>query len=527
MTTVNTPVTTHPDGRVDLPDHSAIRDSRFYNAELAPVPVGFRTWTTYNYAALWMAMAFCIPSYTLAAGLIGFGMNWLQAFMTITLANLVVLVPMLLNSHAGTKYGIPFPVYARAFYGMRGANLAAILRGLVACGWFGVQTWIGGSAVNAILGVLIGDAWTDAAVLFGKPWTVWACFLLFWALQIGLILRGMNTVKWLENWSAPVLAIGMTVLAVWIVGEAGGVGVILAQESQLGWGVDFWKVFAPSLMGMIAFWATLSLNIPDFTRFSKSQTGQTRGQIFGLPTSMSFIAILSIIITSSAVEVYGDRLGDDAARILFDPVQLIAQFDNNIAILIGLVVIIIATVSTNLAANVVSPSYDFSNAFPKRISFRTGGLITGVIGVLIFPWVLVESPNIYIFAWLNTYGGLLAAVAGVLVAGYWIRARTHLDVTALYEERGRYWFNAGWSTPALVATLFGALLAVGGAYSTLDAEGNKTGPFPVDGLIPFLKDFYDYSWVVGFVAAFVVYLVLTSGRRGEDAPAEQRVEGAY
>lgn len=525
MTTVNATVTTQPDGRVDLPDHSAIRDSRFYNAELAPVPIGFRTWNTYNYAALWMAMAFCIPSYTLAAGLIAFGMNWLQAFMTITLANLIVLIPVLLNSHAGTKYGIPFPVYARAIFGIRGANLAAILRGLVACGWFGVQTWIGGSAMNAILGVLIGDTWTGAAALFGKPWTLWACFLLFWAVQIGLILRGMNTVKWLENWSAPVLAIGLTVLAVWIVSEAGGLGVILSQESQLGWGADFWKIFAPSLMGMIAFWATLSLNIPDFTRFSKSQTGQTKGQIFGLPTSMSFIAILSIIITSSAVEVYGDRLGENAASILFDPVQLIIQFDSKIAILIGLVIVIVATVSTNLAANVVSPSYDFSNAVPKRISFRTGGLITGVIGVLIFPWVLVESPNIYIFAWLNTYGGLLAAIAGVLVAGYWLRARTHLDVAELYLERGRYWFRGGWNVPALIASLVGGLLAVGGAYSALGPDGAKTGPFPPDGMIPFLKDLYDYSWVVGFVAAFLVYLALTANRRNEPVSSVQPAEG--
>nr|WP_042197950.1 NCS1 family nucleobase:cation symporter-1 [Kibdelosporangium sp. MJ126-NF4] len=520
MATVSTTVTTQPDGRVDLPDHSAIRDSRFYNAELAPVPVGLRTWTTYNYAALWMAMAFCIPSYTLAASLIAFGMNSLQAFMTITLANLIVMVPMLLNSHAGTKYGIPFPVYARAFFGIRGANLAAILRGLVACGWFGVQTWIGGSAVNAILGALVGETWTSAGHLFGKPWTLWACFLLFWAVQIGMILRGMNTVKWLENWSAPILAIGMTVLAVWIVIAAGGLGVITSQESQLGWGADFWKVFAPSLMGMIAFWATLSLNIPDFTRFSKSQTGQTKGQILGLPTSMAYIALLSIVITSSAVELYGDRLGDKAAQILFDPVQLILQFDSKIAVLIGLVIVIVATVSTNLAANVVSPSYDFSNAVPKRISFRTGGLITGGIGVLIFPWVLVESPNIYIFAWLNTYGGLLAAIAGVLVAGYWFRARTELHVAELYTEHGRYWFTGGWNLPALIATLVGAVLSVGGAYSTLDATGASTGPFPADGLIPFLKDLYDYSWIVGFVAAFLVYLALTAN--GRDRTSQHR-----
>jgi len=523
MATVSTTATTHPDGRVDLPDHSGISDSRFYNSELAPVPIEKRTWNTYNYTALWMAMAFCVPSYSLAAGLILFGMNWLQAFLTITLANLIVLVPMLLNSHAGTKYGIPFPVYARAFFGMHGANLAALLRALVACGWFGVQTWIGGSAMYSIIGRMTGAGWAEAASIAGKPWTLWLCFALFWFGQMVFIWRGMNAVRWLENWAAPVLALSLVAVAVWIVGEAGGIGSIFSQESRLGWGADFWKVFAPSLMGMIAFWATLSLNIPDFSRFSASQRKQTIGQILGLPTSMAFIALLSIIITSSAVEVYGDELGDNL-NSLFDPVNLINRFDSTLAVFVGLLVVILATVSTNIAANVVSPSYDFSNAFPKRISFRVGGLITGVIGVVILPWKLYEDPDIYIFAWLNTYGGLLAPIAGVLAAGYWVRARTHLDLSALYAERGRYWYSGGWNWAALVASLAGALLAVGGAYSTVDDQGVKSGPFPVDGLIPFLKDLYDYSWLVGFVAAFLLYLVLTAGRRDE-AATEQRTEG--
>lgn len=524
MATVNTAATTHPDGRVDLADHSAIRDSRFYNAELAPVSVESRTWTTYNYAALWMAMAFCVPSYSLAAGLILLGMNWLQAFLTITIANVIVLVPMLLNSHAGTKYGIPYPVYARAFFGIRGANLAAMLRALVACGWYGVQTWIGGSATFAIVGRMADESWTEAAAIAGKPWTLWLCFALFWVGQMVLIWRGMNAVKLFENWAAPALAVSMVALAVWIVSEAGGIGTILSQESSLGWGPEFWKVFAPSLMAMIAFWATLSLNIPDFSRFSSSQRRQTFGQILGLPTSMAFIAILSIIITSSAVEVYGERLGGDVTS-LFDPVNLINQFDSSLAVFIGLIVVIVATVSTNLAANVVSPSYDFSNAFPKRISFRTGGLITGVIGVVIMPWKLVEDPHIYIFTWLEFYGGALAAVAGVLVAGYWVRQRTHIDLVDLYRENGRYWFTGGWSWPATIATVVGAVLAVGGAYSKVNEAGEKLGPFPTDGVIPFLSGFYDYSWVVGSVAGFGVYLALTamsgSGRDNDEPPPDR------
>lgn len=509
--------TTTPDGRVDLADHSSIQDSRFYNPELAPVPVGKRTWTTYNYFALWMGMAHNIPSYLLASGLIVLGMNWVQALITITLGNIIVLLPMLLNSHAGTKYGIPYPVFARAFYGVRGANLAALLRAFIACGWFGIQTWVGGQAIYLILGKWFGDGWIASGELFGEPWTLWLCFAVFWVVQMVIIWRGMDAVRWLENWAAPLITLGLVALVVWVVNEAGGLGPILSQPSQLGWGADFWKVFAPSLMGMIAFWATLSLNMPDFTRFSGSQRKQTLGQILGLPTTMSFIAILSIVITSGTVVIYGEAV--------WNPVDLTNKFASPVVVAVGLFIVLVATVSTNLAANVVSPSYDFSNAFPKKISFATGGLITGVIGILVQPWRLLANADVYINGWLVFYGGLLGSIAGVLVAGYWVRHRTRLDVEGLYREGGRYWFSGGWHLPALVATVVGGVLAVGGAYT---AEG-KEGPFPADGLLPFLKIFYDYSWVVGFVAAFVVYLLLTAtsgnGRTSEPATTPPVQEG--
>jgi len=505
--------TSNPDGQVDLTDHGAIAGSRFYNEELAPVPTEKRTWTTYNYFALWMGMAHNIPSYTLAASLIAFGMDWLQAFLTITIGNLIVLVPMLLNSHAGTKYGIPFPVFARAFYGMRGANLAALLRAFVACGWFGIQTWVGGEALHVIMGKLAGSGWSEAAELFGKPWTLWLCFAVFWVIQMLIIWRGMEAVRRFENWTAPLVSVGFLILMGYVLVKAGGLGPILSEPSQLGWGPDFWKVFFPSLMAMIAFWATLSLNMPDFTRFGGSQRKQMRGQILGLPTTMSFIAIVAILTTSGGLVVYGrDADGD----VIWDPALLASKFSSPVVVVVALIALVLATVSCNLAANVVSPSYDFSNAAPKLISFRTGGLITGVVGVVIMPWQLLADPNVYIFAWLQFYGGVLAAVAGVLIAGYWFQVRTRLDLGELYKERGAYWYSGGWNWRALVATVLGAVVAVGGAYS---APGK--GPYPQDGLIPFLKDFYDYSWVVGLVIAFAVYWVLSAPQRRTVSPAQQ------
>ncbi|HEX6077727.1 MAG TPA: NCS1 family nucleobase:cation symporter-1 [Micromonosporaceae bacterium] len=479
------------DGRVELVDPAGIADSPYYNDELAPTPIERRDWTTYNYAALWIGMAFCIPSYLLASGLVTIGMNWLQAFLTITLGNLIVLVPMLLNSHAGTKYGIPYPVFARAFFGIRGANLAALLRAFIACGWFGIQTWIGGQAIYAIVGRLSGDGWLDASPVAGQPWTLWLSFGAFWVVQMVIIWRGIEAVKKLENWAAPLMMLGLVALLAWMLVRAGGLGPILSQPSKLGWGPDFWKIFAPSLMGMIAFWATLSLNMPDFTRFGAGQRKQVVGQVVGLPTSMSLIALFSILITSASAVVYGAPI--------WDPVALVNRFASPVAVLAGLVIVILATLSTNLAANVVSPSYDFSNALPKLISFRTGGLITGVLGVAIMPWQLLADPNVYIFAWLGFYGGVLAAVAGVLIAGYWLTDRTRLNLAGLYRAGGPYWFTAGWNWRAVVAGVVGAVLAVGGAHS---------GPFPEAGLIPALRGLYDYSWLVGIVAALAVYLVL-------------------
>ncbi|WP_020666220.1 NCS1 family nucleobase:cation symporter-1 [Amycolatopsis nigrescens] len=486
----------HADGRVELSDLSAISGSRFYNHELAPVPVGQRTWGTYNYFALWMGMAHNIPSYALAASLIALGMNWLQALITITIGNIVVLAPMLLNSHAGTKYGIPFPVFARAFYGIRGANLAALLRAFIACGWFGIQTWVGGEAIYILLGKLIGPTWRDSAVVAGQHWTLWLSFAVFWLLQMLIIWRGMEAVRKFENWTAPLVSVGFLILLGYVLVKAGGLGPILAEPGTLGWGPDFWKVFAPSLMAMIAFWSTLSLNMPDFTRFGGSQRKQARGQILGLPTTMTFIAIVAILTTSGGSVLYGEQI--------WDPAKLADRFSSPVLVVVALIALVLATVSANLAANVVSPSYDFSNAFPKKITFAIGGLITGVIGVLIQPWRLYSDPSIYIFAWLGFYGGVLGAVAGVLIAGYWVLRRTRLDLAGLYTEGGSYWFKAGWNWRAVLATLLGAVAAVGGAYG---------GPFPEDGLIPFLKVLYDYNWVVGLVVAFGAYLALSASSR--------------
>ncbi len=496
---------TLPDGRVELAPGAPAPGGPHANADLLPVPAARRTWTTYNFCALWVGMAHNTASWTLASGLIAVGMDWKQAVFTIALANLIVLVPMLLTGHAGPKYGIPFPVFARASFGVRGANLPALVRALVACGWFGIQTWIGGEAIYFLAGKLIGDSWANAAEVGGHAWTMWLSFAIFWVLQVAIIYRGMETIRRFENWAAPFVLVGAFVMLGWMSSRAGGLGPLFGQPSKLGWGADFWKLFAPSLMGMIGFWSTLSLNIPDFTRYGRSQRAQTRGQALGLPTTMTLFAFLSVLVTSGSQAVYGTPV--------WDPVQLAAKTDNVAGLLYALVTVLVATLSVNIAANLVSPAFDFSHIAPRKVSFRTGALITAVLAVVICPWKLYADPQGYIFTWLGLVGGLLGTVAGILIADYWILRRSRLDLVDLYRRDGRYWYAAGWNARAVAAFVAGGVLAIGGADFHPILDGRP---------IPALRSLADYGWAVGLGTSLVVYLLLTAALpRGRERAAPE------
>jgi NCS1 family nucleobase:cation symporter-1 len=475
----------HPDGRVELRDTSRIEASPLYNADLAPVPVSRRIWTTYNYAALWISMAHCIPTYMLASGLMAAGMNWWQALVTILIGNTIVLVPILLNSHPGTRYGIPFPVFARASYGTIGSNLPALMRALVACGWFGIQSWIGGEALHTFFTALL-PSWPRllGPGFGGHTMTEWVSFLLFWAINVFIIYRGMDLLRKVENWAAPFVLVMTAVLLVWAVREAKGLGPLLAQPGKFRTFAEFFPVFIPSLTAMIGYWATLSLNMPDFTRFGRSQREQMAGQVVALPTTMTVFAAMGVLITSATVILYG--------RAIWDPVQLVAQFKAPVVVAISMLTAVVATLAVNIAANVVSPANDFANAFPKWIRFKTGGLITGILGILMQPWRLLADPSGYIFAWLLGYSGGLGSIAGVLIADYWLVRRKRLELEDLYLTHGVYRYRGGWNPRAVVATLVGCALAWGGL------------------VFPPLKPLYSYAWFVGFFAAGLLYWGLSA-----------------
>ena len=333
--------------------HRTNFDPALFNEDLAPVPPERRTWGTYSYVSLWVAMSVCIPTYMLASGLIAGGMNWWQAVGTIALGNLIVLVPMLLNAHAGAKYGIPFPVLVRASFGVRGANVPAILRALVACGWFGIQTWIGGQACISMTAIL----WPGFASSSGS---IWICFFSFWLLNMFVIWKGIDTIRFLEGIGAPfMLAIGLLLLW-WITRKVGGFGPVLRSPARFQTSGEFFRFFVPSLTAMVGFWATVALNIPDFTRYAKSQKAQITGQAIGLPGAMTLYSFIGVAVTSASAVLFGEPI--------WDPVILIGRFNQPVIAFVALIAILIATLNTNVAANVVSPSNDFSNLRPQLIS---------------------------------------------------------------------------------------------------------------------------------------------------------------
>ena len=466
--------------------------SPLWNPDLAPTPLSRRTWSTYHIAALWIGMSVVITTYTLASGLMQQGMTWWQAMLTILLGNTLVLVPMILNAHAGTKYGISFPVLCRASFGVRGANVPAILRALVACGWFGIQTWIGGLALSTLLDA----AWPGWAAV---PGNTSIAFGIFWAIQVWLIVNGLEGIKKLEAWSAPLLLGGGALLLLWAIRRGGGLGFILSESVKLQTtSVPFWQLFPAALTANVGYWATLSLNIPDFTRYARSQRSQALGQAFGLPATMTAFAFIGVAVTSATIVIFGEAI--------WDPVALIARIGSVPIIVFGALIVMLAQLTTNMAANVVSPANDFSSLAPRRISYVTGGLITAVIGILMMPWRLYADASAYIFTWLIGYSSLMGAIGGILIADYWVLRKKELSLPDLFAPDGCYAYSGGVNTRAIVVLVVAILPVVPGfVRAALTPGGQVANPTLLDSL-------YVYAWFVTFGLSFVLYL-LTAKRR--------------
>ncbi len=579
-----------------------VSDSPLANEDILPVPVRERTWNTWNMASLWVGIAVCIPTYMLAASLISAGMNWTQAIWTILLGNAIVLIPLCLNAYPGTKYGIPFPVLIRSSFGTRGAQIPSILRGLVACGWFGIQTWIGGKAIYelakipfpGIAGWIPGLRETFVGINGGEL----ICFLAFWLLHMIIVWRGTESIKWFESLAAPALILVGVALLVWAIRTGGGLGNVLDQsecfvrptlcletsegavicrldplrdaagnyradrmrvavaparteevewepfrpEFSLPWGEDAaemevrvelgtaadeeaaaalvgtvrrrvspppgpwaFTVFFPLLTAMIGYWATLSLNIPDFTRYAKSQKDQILGQAIGLPTTMTLYAFVGVVATCASLIAFPRILAPEAAP--WDPVALLAHFRIPWMLILSMAILALATLTTNIAANVVAPANGFSNLAPTKISFRMGGLITGLIGIVMMPWKLLANVGAYIFTWLIGYSALMGGVAGVMIADFYLVRKRKLDLEGLYRTDGPYTFSAGFNWAGIVAFALGVIPNIPGFLVQVEILSPDLVP-------PLFRTLYTYAWFTSFVISFAVYTVWMKGKTG-------------
>jgi nucleobase:cation symporter-1, NCS1 family len=498
-------------------------DPGLYNDDIRPATQAERHWSVLDMASLWVGMVVCVPTYTLAASLIKEGMSWWQAVVTIMLGNVIVLVPMVLNGHAGTKYGVPFPVLARASFGIKGAHVPSLLRALVACGWFGIQTWFGGFAIYQLLNALWGDVLAGADLpFFGIDAGELGCYVCFWLVQVAIIYRGVESIRVLETLAAPFLIATGLLLLGWAYSEAGGFAAMLATQGEFGPGGakegKFLSVFVPSLTAMVGFWATLSLNIPDFTRYAKNQRDQVLGQALGLPTTMTLFAFISVAVTSATTVIFADPTTGAPGEPIWDPTVLAGKIGGGFTVVLSLFALAVATLSTNVAANVVSPANALINAAPQKIGFRLGGYVTAGLGLVVFPWKLIESTDGYIFTWLVGYSALLGPIGGILVADYFLLRKTRLDLDGLYHHQGPYTYSNGWNRAALLALVVAVLPNVPGFLHQAGALASVPA---------FFDDIYTYAWFVGFFMAGALYLGLmrvlypTSGPAKPEANASE------
>ncbi|BBM82722.1 NCS1 family nucleobase:cation symporter-1 [Candidatus Uabimicrobium amorphum] len=568
------------------------------NEDIAPTKIAERSWSRWDIAALWIGMAVCIPTYMLAASLLNEGMNWWQAILTVLIGNVVVLLPMILNAHPGTKYGIPFPVLTRASFGTKGAHIPSILRALVACGWFGIQTWIGGFAIYVCLIKFYPSIQSAEKLFIGiNVWQL-SCFLIFWACNMAIIVAGIESIRWLENYVAPILILMGLGLLGWSLATVGmqkaldntqtftqpavvvsenfssetitlslyalesegksrvtqvvitendrtttvayakqitykiqklpqaneqvTLGIVFRNDQHQSKSIvktlrytpesspsppqkrDFWKIFFPLLTAIIGFWATLSLNIPDFTRYASSQKEHIAGQFIGLPLTMALYSFVGLIATSTGIILFSDILiAQDAP---WDPVTLLSRVEQPWIVVVAMIFIAIATLSTNLAANVVAPANGFSNLYPQKISFTTGGLITGIIGIAICPWKLIESTQGYIFTWLIGYSALLGPIAGIVIADYFLVRKTRLNLAALYDENAEYSYTNGFNNVAIIALILGVIPNIPGFLAACGF---------VNSVPQIFMTIYTYAWFVGFFISLFVYIVLMPKAKGD------------
>ena len=454
------------------------RNASMWNADLRPCTLDEHSWSGGKFAALWIGMCLCLPTYSLASGMIALGMNWWESVLTIFVGSAIVLCAILLVSHAGTKYGIPYPVFARLWFGTRGAHVPALARAIIAAGWFGINSWFGGQALDAIL-LRIVPGWSSS------PAHLAVAFAVFWIVNVAVAMRGPQAIGRLAQIAAPTVALGAIALLAWAATSAGGFGSMLSTRASIH-GASFWAAFYPSVVGVIAFWATMALNIPDYTRYARSQRGQMLGQAFSMPLTMALFSFVGIAVTSATVLLYG--------KALWNPVELIVKFPTPVVVIAGIIVIL-SSVTINVGANVMAPARAFENLWPRRITFAVGAVLTGLLSLAMQPWYVLATFATYIFTWLGTYGAMLGSFDGIAIADYWLVRKRRLDLAQLYAPTGIYSYAKGINMRAVIALVIGWAVALLGLA------------------VPALRFLWNGGWLFSLLGGLVAYRLLMRGER--------------
>jgi NCS1 family nucleobase:cation symporter-1 len=473
---------------IELDVGDDIANSPRYNEDIAPTKASQRTWSRWNVASLWVGMAICVPTYMLGGILTtSFGLSVSEALWTILIANIVVLIPLTLNAFPGTRYGIPCPVVLRASFGIIGSNVPSLVRAIVACGWFGIQTLFGGIAIH-----LLFSAFSETWAALGGTGEVIG-FFIFWVANITVVIRGSESIKHLEALAAPMLlavAIGLIIWATPKISIAEVLSVPASREAD----ASFWPLFGAALTAMVGFWATLSLNIPDFSRYAKSQRSQIIGQIIGLPLTMLMFAGLGVVLTAASFSLVGETISD--------PINLIGKIESPFWVVLAMLVIILATISTNTAANIVSPTNVFQNIAPKYINENKGVILTGITGIALMGWELmkrlgwletdVSIESLY-QGWLLGYSSLLGPIAGIMIVDYFLIKNQEYDLLALYQDNAGY---PAWNFAGMTAFLI--------------PVGLTLLSFKFD----LLSWFYTYGWFTGSILGGIIYYLVARGEIG-------------
>jgi nucleobase:cation symporter-1, NCS1 family len=460
---------------------------RLYNHDLAPVPRARRTWTGYSIFAMWMSDVHSVGGYTFAASLFLLGISGWQVLLALTIGILVVYVLMNWVGKPSLTHGIPFPVMARVSMGVMGANLAALIRGVVGIVWYGVQTYFASKAVATLLLLFVPSvaAWRDTSFL-RLDMLGWVSFLFMWLLQLIIFQRGMEIIRKFIDFCGPAVYVVMFLLMGWILYRAGLGSLSLTLGGKVLSGDEQLHAMTNAILLVISYFAALLLNFGDFSRFAKSERQMKIGNFLGLPFNFVAFAIITVIVTAGSEKVFG--------TMIMDPVEIVGRIENKVWVAIGSITFVIATMGINIVANFVSPAYDIANLFPKHVDFKKGGLIASILAVVVCPWIFVDSPKA-ITIFVSVFGAVLAPMYGVMMADYYLVKHQEVNTAELYtmQPGGRFYYDGGWNKVGLAALLISGVVSVGWEVSTQ--------------LLKLLPP-NNLGWLIGAAAGALLYVVL-------------------